>query len=150
MTGGFDDKLMFGIINIMDEQFGVINIMNEQMEQNGGEMEVAELAAAHNSSEEGQLTVDVYQTEKEIIIQSAIAGVTSGEMDISIAKDVVTIKGERQKADKVKSSGYFHQEIYWGPFSRSIILPVDIDVNRAKASIKNGLLTIKLPKLENV
>jgi len=115
---------------------------------------LAELTASKNKSDktkpadEGQLTVDVYQSEDEIIIQSTIGGIDGKDMDISIAKDMVTIKGSRTKTEKVKQSDYFHQELYWGSFSRSIILPVDIDVDKAKASIKNGLLTIRLPILK--
>jgi len=115
---------------------------------------LAELTASKNKSDktkpadEGQLTVDVYQSEDEIIIQSTIGGIDGKDMDISIAKDMVTIKGSRTKTEKVKQSDYFHQELYWGSFSRSIILPVDIDVDKAKASIKNGLLTIRLPTLK--
>ncbi len=97
--------------------------------------------------EEGQLTVDVYQTDDEIIIKSTVAGVTPDDMDISITNDMVTIKGRRDPSEKVKQSGYYYQELYWGPFSRSIILPEEIDADNAKAMMKNGVLTLKLPKL---
>ena len=100
-----------------------------------------------SSADEGQLTVDVFQGNKEIVIQATIGGVRSEDIDVSIAKDMVTIKGHRQKTEKIKQSDYFHQELYWGSFSRSIILPVDIDVDKSKASIKNGLLSIRLPVL---
>jgi HSP20 family protein len=97
---------------------------------------------------EGQLTVDVFQDEDHIIIQSTIAGVTAENMDIAITNDMVTIKGRRESGERIRPADYFYQELYWGPFSRSIILPVDIDADNAKASMKNGILTIKLPKLE--
>ncbi len=114
---------------------------------------LAELTAykkvkAEPSGEEGQLTVDVFQVGNDLIVQSTIGGVDSKDIDISIAKDMVTIKGHRKKMEQIKHSNYFHQELYWGSFSRSIILPTDIDVDKAKASIKNGLLTIKLPILK--
>ncbi len=102
------------------------------------------------SDEEGQLTVDVLQIGNDIIVQSTIGGVESKDIDISIAKDMVTIKGHRKKTEQARGSDYFHQELYWGSFSRSIILPADIDVDKAKASIKNGLLTIRLPILKTV
>ncbi|MBI2058007.1 MAG: Hsp20/alpha crystallin family protein [Candidatus Yanofskybacteria bacterium] len=104
---------------------------------------------ANKPADEGQLTVDVYQNNNEIVIQSTIGGIDGKDIDISIAKDMVTIKGVRAKTEKVKQSDYFHQEVYWGSFSRSVILPVDIDVDKAKASIKNGLLTVRLPILQN-
>lgn len=97
--------------------------------------------------EEGQLTVDVFQTNEEVVIQSTVAGTTSENIDISLAKDTVTIKGRRQNTETVPFEAYDHRELHWGPFSRSIILPVEVDVDRARAVIKNGLLTIKLPKL---
>jgi len=102
------------------------------------------------SESEGQLTIDVYQTPNEIVIKSTIAGVKPEDIDISITNDMITIKGRRQKDEEVKEEDYYYQECYWGPFSRSVILPVDVEVDRADASMKNGILTIKLPKIEKV
>ena len=98
---------------------------------------------------EGQLTLDVFQTDEHIVIQSTVAGVSRENVDISITNDMVTIRGERKK-DASLVSEYFHQELFWGPFSRSVILPVEIDADSASASIKNGILTIRLPKAENL
>ncbi|OGN02619.1 MAG: hypothetical protein A2655_02755 [Candidatus Yanofskybacteria bacterium RIFCSPHIGHO2_01_FULL_43_42] len=96
---------------------------------------------------DGQLTVDVYQTEDDIVVQSTIAGVDQNDIDITVTNDMVTIRGKRTTPDKVKSSDYYYQELFWGPFSRSIILPEDVDSDNSRASMKNGLLTIRLPKL---
>lgn len=106
-----------------------------------------ELVAQKGSKEEGHLTVDVFQSGNNIVIQSTIAGADPNDIDVSITKDMVTIKGSRTQEEKIKSDNYYHRELYWGTFSRSIILPVDIDPDKSKASIKNGVLTIKLPKL---
>jgi len=103
-----------------------------------------------STEQEGQLTVDVFQDDEYIIIQSTIAGVGQDDIDISITNDMVTIKGRRAPAAKIRPGDYFYRELYWGAFSRSIILPVDIDADGAKASMKNGLLTIRLPKLERL
>jgi len=92
------------------------------------------------------LAVDVYQTENELVIQSAIAGVKSEDLDISLEGDVITISGERKKPFEEKED-YFSQECYWGKFSRQIILPVEVDPNRIEASLKDGILTIRAPKL---
>ena len=97
---------------------------------------------------EGQLTIDVYQTPQDIIIKSAVAGVKPEDIDISITNDMVTIKGKREVEDTIKSDDYFYQECYWGRFSRSVILPVDVDSDRVSASLKNGILTVKLPKID--
>lgn len=95
---------------------------------------------------EGQLTLDVYQTRDNVMIKSTIAGVKPEDLDITIANDMVTIRGERKKDEEVRPEDYFYQECYWGPFSRSIILPVDIDVEGVAADIKDGILTVTLPK----
>jgi len=100
--------------------------------------------------EEGQLTLDVYQTPGEIVIKSTIAGVAPEDLDISITNDMVIIKGERKNSEEVKTEDYYYQECYWGKFSRSVILPVDVDPDKSKAVLKNGILTIRLPKIEKV
>ena len=111
------------------------------------EKTLTDLIKPKESSLEGHLIVDVYQNDKEIIVQSAIAGVKGENIDLAIAKDAVTIKGFRQRPESVDPDNCLHQELHWGNFSRSVILPGDVDVDQAKASIKNGLLTIRLPKL---
>jgi HSP20 family protein len=95
---------------------------------------------------EGQLAIDVYQTETELVIQSAIAGVKPEDLDISIERDIINIRGNRPKPFEEKGD-YFTQECYWGPFSREVILPVEVDPERAEALMKDGILTIRLPKL---
>ena len=107
----------------------------------------AQLAAKKNNPEEGHLTVDVFQSNDDIVIQSTIAGTDPNDIDVSITKDMVTIRGNSTPLEKISATAYYHRELYWGSFSRSIILPADIDPDNAKASIKNGVLTIRLPKL---
>lgn len=130
--------------DFFEEQLG------EELDSFDGE---ASLAASKTpgknkpADEEGQLTVDVYQTDDEIIIKSTIAGVTADDIDVSITNEMVAIKGNRKHDEKVRASDYYYQELYWGSFSRSIILPEEIDADNAKASMKNGILTLRLPKL---
>src|SRR3989338_4414248 len=102
------------------------------------------------SESEGQLTIDVFQTPANIIIQSTIAGVKPDDVDITITNDTVTIKGERKNEEIIKEEDYYYQECYWGKFSRSVILPVDVVSEKAEASMKNGILTIMLPKAESL
>ena len=97
---------------------------------------------------EGELAVDVYQNNGEIVIQSTIAGVSSDDLDVNIENDVVTISGERRNPNEEEDKSYFYQECYWGPFSRQIILPEEIDTSRIEASMKDGVFTLRLPKLE--
>ena len=98
--------------------------------------------------EDGQLAIDVYQTPDEIVIESAIAGVKQEDLDIDISPDSITIRGKRLKEKKVVDEDYFYQECYWGRFSRSVILPQEVDAEKAEASLKNGVLVVRLPKLD--
>ncbi len=98
---------------------------------------------------EGQLTIDVYQTDNDVVIRSTIAGVKPEDLDVSINNDMITIRGERKKDEEVSEENYYYQECYWGSFSRSVILPVDVLADKIEASMKNGILTIRLPKADN-
>ncbi len=99
-----------------------------------------------NDSSEGQLTIDVYQTDTEIVIKSTIAGVKPEDLDVTINNDMVSIRGDRKREEQVSEENYYYQECYWGSFSRSVILPVDVISEKSEASMKNGILTIRLPK----
>jgi HSP20 family molecular chaperone IbpA len=96
----------------------------------------------------GELTVDVYQTAELIVIKAMIAGVRPEDLDISITRDMVTIKGRREEEKTVREEDYFARELYWGSFTRTITLPTEIDVDEAEAVEKHGLLILKLPKLD--
>ncbi len=96
---------------------------------------------------EGQLTIDVYQTPQEIIVESAVAGVNPEDLDINVTSDSITVKGRRHHEREVKDEDYFYQECYWGKFARSVILPQEVDADAAYADFKNGILTVHLPKL---
>ena len=96
--------------------------------------------------EEGQLSVDVFQTKDAIVIKSTIAGVKPEDIDISINNDMVTIRGKRQEEETIQEDDYFYQECYWGNFSRSVIIPVDIDSESIEADLKDGILTVIIPK----
>lgn len=101
-----------------------------------------------SSSEEGELGIDLYETQDNLILQAIIGGVKASDLDITITNDMITIKGERQRSEEEKIEKFYYEECFWGPFSRSVILPQEINADKAKATIKNGLLTIILPKLE--
>ena len=100
------------------------------------------------SNEDGELTVDVYQTADMIVVKSMIAGVRPEDLDVSITRDVVTIRGKREEERVARDDDYFARELYWGSFSRTIQLPEEIDVDEAEAIEKHGLLILKLPKLD--
>ena len=95
---------------------------------------------------EGQLNIDMYQTKDNVIIKSTIAGVRPEDIDITVANDMVTIRGSRKKEENIAGDDYFYQECYWGNFSRSVIIPVDIDSESIEADLKDGILTVIIPK----
>lgn len=105
------------------------------------------LDEAFSGEPEGQLTIDVYQTAGDIVVESAIAGVRPDDIDINVTNDSITIRGERKREHTIKDEDYFYQECYWGRFSRSVILPQEVDPDSASVSFKNGVLTVKLPKV---
>lgn len=106
----------------------------------------AEAPLEELQGDEGQLVVDVYQTPDEIIVESPVAGVNPDDLDIAITPESVTIRGERRRERRVHEENYLYQECYWGRFSRTVVLPSEVDAETADASIKNGVLTITLPK----
>ena len=98
-------------------------------------------------TEEGQLSVDVYQTPNDIVIQAMVAGVRPEELSINITRDMVTIKGKREENRTIQEDDYYVKELYWGSFSRTILLPQEIEPEEAEAIEKHGLIVIKLPKI---
>jgi HSP20 family protein len=168
-----EKKSFFGKIMGGDEQAQPVNVTTDQyiqplQEVEEMEMEEEQVLEAPEETEiqemetdvepkseteeewmadyEGTLNIDLYQTKDNVIIKSTIAGVKPEDLDITIANDMVTIKGERTKAENIAQEDYFYQECYWGGFSRSVILPVDIDSEHVEADLKDGILTVILPK----
>jgi len=95
----------------------------------------------------GELAVDVYQTPDAIVVKALVAGVQPATIDISLTREMLTISGQRQDDREVEDDGYFQRELYWGSFSRTILLPEEVDVDMAEASEKHGILMIRLPKI---
>ena len=98
---------------------------------------------------EGQLSVDVFQKADSIVVKSTIAGVEPEDLEIFLNRDMLTIKGKREHAETVSQGDYFIRECYWGKFSRTIILPSDVKSEDAKATLKDGVLTIVMPKAQH-
>ncbi len=96
--------------------------------------------------EEGQLSIDVYQTPENLVVKSTIAGVKPEDIDIAINNDMLTVRGRREMNETIREQDYLYRECYWGSFSRSIILPVEIKAEKIEAFLENGVLTIVLPK----
>jgi HSP20 family protein len=101
---------------------------------------------SQTEEEEGQLTIDVYQTPDDVVVLSTIAGVKNADLEITLNNDLLTIRGSRSNPAEAKQEDYFYQENYWGNFSRSVILPVDVDGDKVRAELKDGVLKVLLPK----
>ena len=99
-------------------------------------------------NEEGQLAIDVFQTATDIVIQAIAPGIKPEDLDVSLTHEMITIRGQRENKRRVDDENFFYREVYWGAFSRSLLLPQEVDPDGAEAEIKNGVLTIKLPKLD--
>lgn len=147
---GFDK----GSINLREEpetdEYGEENNEIEEQEESETEEEqdVKEWLP-EEEYEEGQLSIDVYQTPEAIVVKSTIAGVKPEDIDISINNDMLTIRGRRQMLEKIKDDQYLYRECYWGSFSRSIILPVEVESEKIDAVLENGVLTVTLPKAKS-
>jgi len=100
------------------------------------------------NTQDGELPVDMYQTDDAIVIRALVAGVSPNDLEISITRDMVTIRGVREEFQEIHDDGYFHRELFWGSFSRTLVLPEEVAIDEAEAQEKHGLLEIKLPKLD--
>jgi HSP20 family protein len=127
-----------GAVRLEDEE----EVEETVLVRNGGKPSIFE------EPEEAQLTVDVFNTPTEIVIKTMVAGVKPDDLDVSITRDMVTIRGERGEERTISDHDYLHRELYWGAFSRTINLPEEINVDEAEASEKYGMLILRLPKLD--
>lgn len=129
---------------------GAVRLEDEQQQEMQEETQSVPVASTFSTDEEeeGQLTVDVYDRPSEIIIKTMVAGVKPEDLDVTITRDSVTIRGKREEDRSVSAEDYFHRELYWGKFSRIISLPEEIDVEESEAIEKYGLLILRMPKLD--
>jgi HSP20 family protein len=105
-------------------------------------------ALVEQKEQEAELAVDVSQTPTEIVIKTMVAGVNPDELDVSISQEMVILKGSRRESYHLDENDYFHKELYWGSFSRTILLPAEVKAEEAIAELRHGLLSIRLPKID--
>lgn len=132
---------------------GTITLRNRPQEEEEVAVETSPRASAFSGwdqvdQQEGELAVDVYQTNDAIVIQAMVAGVPAENLTVSATREMVTIKGKRSAPGGITPDNYYYQELYWGAFSRTILLPAEVEAEEVEATERNGLLTIKLPKLD--
>jgi len=136
---GFFQKIK-GLMNI-----GSQDIDDTELEETNEEEKEESIL---DDEEEGELAVDMCQTPTEIIIKTMVAGVKPEDLDVAITRDMVTIRGKRMESYEADDNDFFHRELYWGAFSRTIVLPAEVEIEEAEASEKHGLLTLILPKID--
>lgn len=144
LTGGTQSNEYDRILD-EDHEFGA----DDEMEKEDSDQdEEWDNTPQTTSPQDGELPVDMYQTEDTIVIRALVAGVSPSDLEISITRDMVTIRGIREEYQEVHDDGYFHRELFWGSFSRTLVLPEEVAIDEAEAQEKHGLLEIKLPKLD--
>ncbi len=122
---------------------------DEDVEEESGEADDAGWDDQHDEHEqEGELPVDMYQTGDSIVIRALVAGVNPENLDIAITRDMVTIKGHREEDQEAPDDDYYHRELFWGAFTRTLLLPEEVLIDEAEAKEQHGLLEIRLPKVD--
>lgn len=97
---------------------------------------------------DGELPIDMYETDDAIVIQAFVAGVRPDDLDITITRDSVTIRGTRMKDQRVLDDDYVYHELFWGSFARKVSLPDEVVIDESEANERHGLLQIVLPRLD--
>lgn len=136
-----------------DHEFGEADTGNAaMMADEDGYVEDENWSEENNAEtvdpQDGELPVDMYQTEEEIIIRAIVAGVDPKDLEISITRDLVTVRGTREEYTEARDDDYFHRELFWGSFSRTLVLPEEVAIDESEAKEKHGMLEIRLPKLD--
>jgi HSP20 family protein len=135
---------------------GAVRLDDDEQLINNDESEVAHVPVVHSEKAptwadeevESDLAVDVYQTNSHLILKTMIAGVRPEDVDVQISRDLVVIKGKREDEKEIAHDDYYVKELYWGSFSRSVVLPVEVEPEEAEAVERHGLLMIKIPKID--
>lgn len=131
-------KKLFRLSNRKNQSAAPLDFTNPSSESEHGWLSLGE--------EEGQLSIDIFQTDSELVIRSTIAGATARDIEISLVEDMLTIRGQRELDEQMPADAYLYRECYWGRFSRSVILPIEVKHDKVAASLHNGVLTVRLPK----
>ena len=94
--------------------------------------------------------INMYQTDDEVVVKASLPGVKADEVQINITGEVLTLKGETRQVEEKKEKAWHMREQRWGAFERAVALPTEVVADKAKAEFENGILTISLPKAEEV
>ena len=154
LTGSFhdDDEAVEKIKQINRKTFKNISNRDEEVEED--EDDDLEIDITEEDDEdslvtvEGQLGIDLFETPVEVIVKTMIPGVRKDDIDISLSRDMLTIRGERKDEKTIADDDYHYRELYWGTFSRTVKLPHEVDIDKADATESQGMLTIRLPRID--
>lgn len=135
-----------GSVSAEEEQASKKNYLGKNIKENNGNKKNSDWIEEEN--EEAELSVDVFQTPTDIVVQTMVAGVKPEDLELSIARDIITIRGKREENRNIDEENYFTKELYWGKFSRTISLPVEVEPEEVEATEKHGLITIKIKKVD--
>jgi HSP20 family protein len=129
-----------GSVNVEDDDFEILEPATDSMTDKVNETWIDDT--------EGQLAVDVHQDDDAVVVKTMTAGVNPNDIEITVSRDTITIRGNRESEHEVRDHDFFHKELYWGSFSRTIMLPCEVESEEASAREDHGLLTITLPKID--
>lgn len=134
----FFDKLTGS--NNLEEENELLNLDKDFDEDTSSLLE--------EENKDGELAIDVYDDGDEIVVKTMVAGVKPEDLDISVTRDMLTIRGSRKEEKEINKNNYHQKELYWGSFSRTVMLPTEVDIDNSEAIEKHGLLILTLPKID--
>lgn len=143
---------------LIEDELAAAFLTDEDLQSNGSSASAQPTQAVSQSNDEnwddgeedfpGQLAVDVYESENRLVVKARTAGVNKEDLDVSISDGILTISGTLSSGDETDVQNWHIQECYWGEFSRTVALPVAVKEDEAEASLKDGVLTISFPKVQ--
>lgn len=155
LTGSFkdeDEEAIEKMSQVNRKSFGKLNKKNNEIEDEDDDMNIEiEIEDDENDNPvtvEGQLGIDLFETPVEVIVKTMIPGVRKDDIDISLSRDMLTIRGERKDEKTISDDDYHYRELYWGSFSRTVKLPHEVDIDKAEATESQGMLTLRLPRID--
>jgi len=143
----YDDLFESDSVNSKNKSDDELNVHQYDDDDDSAPENGEEKAWPQDEPELGELAVDVYQTDDEIVLKALVAGVTPSNLDISLTRDMVVITGNREEHKEAEDDSFYFQELYWGSFTRTVLLPEEIDVDSSAASENHGILIIRMPKV---
>ncbi len=153
LTGSFreeDEEAIEKMSQVNRRSFGKLSSKNIDMDDDEEDVDInIELEDGDALvTVEGQLGIDLFETPVEVIVKTMIPGVRKDDIDISLSRDMLTIRGERKDEKTISDDDYHYRELYWGAFSRTVQLPHEVDIDKAEATESQGMLTIRLPRID--